>query len=188
MKWNFITGMLKGRPQPATRLLAVTPPRTGERTLLGVENLLWSIAVPEPFSLEIAGDAAGVTLLARCREGSFVKQQLEVHYPQARVSEVAPEDDPLRLAEGEQAWSMNLHLQGPEYLPLRTFRDDDLLDQGSDPLISVIGSLSDLEEGERLVARMKLLSLGACPRIRSWRRKPPRNNLLTAIWTLSWSK
>ena len=29
--------------------------------------------------------------------------------------------------------------------------------------------------------------LGACPRIRSWRRKPPRNNLLTALWTLSWS-
>ena len=29
--------------------------------------------------------------------------------------------------------------------------------------------------------------LGACPRIRSWRRNPPRNNLLTAIWTLSWS-
>ena len=29
--------------------------------------------------------------------------------------------------------------------------------------------------------------LGVCPRIRSWRRKPPRNNLLTAICTLSWS-
>ena len=28
-------------------LLAVTPPRTGERTLLGVENLLQSIAVPD---------------------------------------------------------------------------------------------------------------------------------------------
>ena len=27
--------------------------------------------------------------------------------------------------------------------------------------------------------------LGVCPRIRSWRRKPPRNNLLTVIWTLS---
>ena len=56
---------------------------------------------PEPFSLEIAGDAAGVTLLARCRDGSFVKQQVGGRYPQARVSEVAPEDDPLRLAEGE---------------------------------------------------------------------------------------
>ena len=31
------------------------------------------------------------------------------------------------------------------------------------------------------------VELGACPRIRSWRRKPPRNNLLTAIWTLPWS-
>ena len=107
-----------------------------------MENLLSSIAVPEPFSLEIAGDAAGVTLLARCREGSFVKQQLGAHYPQARVNEVSPEDDPLRLAEGERAWSMTLRLKGPEYLPLRTFRDDDLRD------------------GERLVARLKLLSLG----------------------------
>ena len=31
------------------------------------------------------------------------------------------------------------------------------------------------------------LLLGVCPRIRSWRRKPSRNNLLTVIWTLSWS-
>ena len=30
-------------------------------------------------------------------------------------------------------------------------------------------------------------ALGVCPTIRSWRRKSPRNNLLTAIWTLSWS-
>ena len=29
--------------------------------------------------------------------------------------------------------------------------------------------------------------LGACPRIRSWRRKTPRNSLFTALWTLSWS-
>ena len=31
------------------------------------------------------------------------------------------------------------------------------------------------------------VQLGVCPRIRSWRRKPPRNNLLTVIWSLSWS-
>ena len=30
-------------------------------------------------------------------------------------------------------------------------------------------------------------ALGACPRIRSWRRKTPRNSLFTAIGTLSWS-
>ena len=160
MKLNPIARLFKGREKPATRLMAVTPPRTGERILLGVENLLGSVAVPEPFSLEIAGDSGGVTLLARCREGSFVRQQLGVHYPQARVNEVPAEEDPLRLKDGEQAWSMDMGLRGPEYLPLRTFRDDDLLDQGSDPLISVIGSLSDLEEGERVVSRIKLASLG----------------------------
>ena len=141
-------------------LLAVTPPSTGERTLLGVENMLQSIAVPEPFSLEMAGDVDGVTLMARCLDEQVVRQQISTHYPQARIREVVPEDDPLRLDEGERAWSMTLRANGPEYVPLRTFRDDDLLDPGSDPLIALLGALSDLNEGERVVARLMLRSLG----------------------------
>ena len=121
------------RKQPA--LLAVTPPRDGERTLLGVENLLASIAVPEPFSLELAGDAGGVTLLARCLDDQVVRGQIAARYPQARITTLAPEEDPLRLQDGERAWGMTLRAGGPEYAPLRTFRDDDLLDAGSDPLI-----------------------------------------------------
>ena len=141
-------------------LLAVTPPRTGERTLLGVENLLQSIAVPEPFSLELAGDMDGVTLMARCLDDRVVRGQMSAHYPQARIRKVDPGDDPLRLEEGEQAWSMTLRADGPEYVPLRTFRDDDLLDPGSDPLIALMGALSALNEGERVVARLMLRSLG----------------------------
>ena len=141
-------------------LLAVTPPRTGERTLLGVENLLQSIAVPEPFSLELAGDMDGVTLMARCLDDQVVRGQLSAHYPQARIRKVDPGDDPLRLGEGEQAWSITLRADGPEYVPLRTFRDDDLLDPGSDPLIALMGALSALNEGERVVARLMLRSLG----------------------------
>ena len=141
-------------------LLAVTPPRTGERTMLGVENMLQSIAVPEPFSLEMAGDVDGVTLMARCLDDQVVRGQIAAHYPQARIHEVSPEDDPLRLGEGEQAWGMTLRAGGPEYVPLRVFRDDDLLDPGSDPLIAILGALSDLDEGERVVARLLLRSLG----------------------------
>ena len=150
----------EGRHRRPPTLLAVTPPRTGERTLLGVENLLQSIAVPEPFSLELAGDSGGVTLLARCQDRQVVQGQLAAHYPQARIREVPPEDDPLRLADGEQAWGITLRSGGPEYLPLRTFRDDDLLDSGSDPLIALLGALSDLRPGERLVSRLLLRSLG----------------------------
>ena len=150
-------GNRKKRP-PA--LLAVTPPRTGEHTLLGVENLLGSIAVPEPFSLELAGDGDGVTLMARCLDEEVVRQQIAAHYPQAGVHDAQEEEDPLRLAEGEQAWGMTLRSGGPEYAPLRVFRDDDLLDPGSDPLISLLGALSALRDGERVVARLLLRSLG----------------------------
>ena len=141
-------------------LLAVTPPRTGERTLLGVENLLQSIAVPEPFSLEIAADADGVTLLARCLDDQVVRGQLAAHYPQARIRRVPVDEDPVFVDRGERAWGMTLRADGPEYVPLRTFRDDDLLDPGSDPLIALMGAMSELEPGERVLCRLLLRSLG----------------------------
>ena len=155
---NLLFGTDEDKKDPV--LLAVTPPRAGERTLLGVENLLQSIAVPEPFSLELAGDMDGVTLMARCIDDQVVRGQLSAHYPQARIRKVDPGDDPLRLEEGEQAWSITLRADGPEYVPLRTFRDDDLLDPGSDPLIALMGALSELEDEERVVARLMLRSLG----------------------------
>ena len=155
---NLLFGDDEEKKNPV--LLAVTPPRTGERTLLGVENLLQSIAVPEPFSLELAGNMDGVTLMARCLDDAVVRGQISAHYPQARIQRVDPEDDPLRLDDGEQAWSMTLRADAPEYVPLRTFRDDDLLDPGSDPLIALMGALSALHEGERVVARLMLRSLG----------------------------
>ena len=55
---------------------------------------------------------------------------------------------------------MTLRADGPEYVPLRVFRDDDLLDPGSDPLIALMGALSNLNVGERVVARLMLRSLG----------------------------
>ena len=78
---NWLSGDEKKKPV----LFAITPPRTGERTMLGVENMLGSIAVPEPFSLELAGDADGVTLLARCLDDQVVRSQIAAHYPQARI-------------------------------------------------------------------------------------------------------
>ena len=160
-------------------LLAVTPPRTGERTLLGVENLLQSIAVPELFSLEIAADMDGVTLLARCQDDQVVRGQLSAHYPQARIREVPVDEDPIFVHRGEQAWGMTLRADGPEYVPLRTFRDDDLLDPGSDPLIALMGALSELEQGERVLCRLLLRSLGPdwsqAHQVRAHRQAVPDN-------------
>ena len=52
-------------------------------------------------------------------------------------------------------------------------------DNGKRPLVAQFGGIP--------LQRQRQAVLGVCPRIRSWRRKPPRNNLLTVIWTLSWS-
>ena len=168
-----------GRSKRPPVLLAVTPPRTGERTLLGVENLLQSIAVPEPFSLEIAGDMDGVTLMARCQDDQVVRGQLAAHYPQARIREVPVDEDPIFVHVGEQPWGMTLRAGGPEYVPLRTFRDDDLLDPGSDPLIALMGALSELEEGERVLCRLLLRSLGPdwsqAHQVRAHRQAVPDN-------------
>ena len=158
MRFNPLR-LFRRRSDPPT-LLAVTPPRTGERTLLAVENLLGSIAVPEPFALELAGDPDGVTLLARREADQVVRGQIATRYPQARIQQVDADDDPLLLREGEQAWSLTLRASGPEHVPLRSFRDDDLLDAGADPLMGLLGALSELREGERVVARLLLRSLG----------------------------
>ena len=88
MKTNWIKKLFGDKEEDPVKLLAVTPPRKGKRTMVGVENLLGTLALPEPFSLEISGDVDGVTLMVRCRSRSMVKQQLEAIYPQALINEV----------------------------------------------------------------------------------------------------
>ena len=165
--WN------RNKQEKRVELLTITPPRTGERTLLGVENLLQALAVEEAFSLEIAGTADGASFLVRTSSPDVFQQQLAIHYPQARIRPVPPEEDPLRPGEGEQAFTKVLTLARQEFLPLRTFRDDDLLDAGSDPLLAVLGALSNLGSDQRLAARLVLRSLGP-----SWSEQYQRKSLV----------
>ena len=165
--WN------RNKQEKKMELLTITPPRTGERTLLGVENLLQALAVEEAFSLEISGTADGASFLVRTSSPDVFQQQLAIHYPQARIEAVPDEEDPMRPGEGEQAFTKVLTLARQEFLPLRTFRDDDMLDAGSDPLLAVLGALSNLGSDQRLGARLVLRSLGP-----SWSEQYQRKSLV----------
>ncbi len=147
-------------PKPQPVLLQITPPRTGERTLLGIENLLQAIASDEPFALELAADSGGVRLMIRTKHPDLVRGQIASHYPQARVETIDEEADPMQIREHEQAWTTRLRSSGPEFLPLRLFRDRDLLDPGSDPLLAPLGALSGLAKRERVITRLRLQPLG----------------------------
>ena len=59
MKLNLIARLFKGAERPATRLMTITPPRTDGCTMLGVENPLSSIAVPEPSPWRSLATSAG---------------------------------------------------------------------------------------------------------------------------------
>ena len=137
-------------------LLKMTPPRTGERTLRGVERMIESFPKKEAFSLSLVADTSRVTLMIRCRDSQGVKTQVQAHYPQVRIIEVAPEDDPAHLGLGEQAWTVSLWSDGPPYLSLRMPLEDVPLDPGADPLITVAGALSAVRPGERLVSELLL--------------------------------
>ncbi|MDE2883692.1 MAG: type IV secretion system DNA-binding domain-containing protein [Chloroflexota bacterium] len=141
-------------------LLEITPPQSGERNLLAVENLLGAITDPDPFSLELVGDADGVAVQVRCNDEDAVRGQIASHYPQARIRQVKPGDDPLRIDEGERAHAATLRSSGPEYVPLRTFNDRDLTDPGSDPILAPVGALAGLNPGERVVSRLRMRSAG----------------------------
>jgi len=160
MRFNPLRWFRRSAKPSGPALLTVTPPRTGQRTLLGVENLLGSIAAPEPFALELAADERSIGLFVRCAGDQIVRGQVGVHYPQARVRDVPAARDYMRLGGDEQAWSLTLRASGPEYAPLRVFRDQDLVEPGSDPLLAPLGALTGLKEGERLVSRLLLRSLG----------------------------
>ena len=84
MKLNPISWLSNRSTRKAPVLLSVTSPRTGERTLLGVENFLRSIAIPEPFSLELAGDMDGVTLMARCLDDKEVVPESAIRFTTPR--------------------------------------------------------------------------------------------------------
>ncbi len=148
------------KPKPGPVLLQITPPRTGERTLLGIENLLQAIASDEPFALELAADSGGVRLMIRTKQPDLVRGQIASHYPQARVETIDEAADPVQIGEHEQAWTTRLRSSGPEFLPLRLFRDRDLLDPGSDPLLAPLGALSGLAKHERVITRLRLQPLG----------------------------
>ena len=160
MRFSFFRTSRQVPETDPLSLLTVTPPRSGERTLVGVENMLQAIASPEPFSLEVAADADGAALMVRCPAEEIVRGQLSAHYPQAIVKEIGPEDDPLRARADETVSGVSLRSAGPEHAPLRTFRDRDLLDPGSDPFIGVLGAMAPLARGERIVAQILLRPLG----------------------------
>ena len=156
-------------------LVKMIPPRTGEKTLAATKNLLGSLSDEEhTLSLELVGSPKGVTLMHRS-EGSdnLFRRLFFGHFPTARLDEIDPKDDPMVLRDDEEAWTCTMRVEGPPYVPLRIYNDQDIqADHGSDPMAAVVAAHANLGENERVISRLVLKPLA-----RDWSERYKRMGL-----------
>ncbi len=159
---------LKRRDAPVgpPELVEIVTPRTNAACITPAENLLAAISLAEPFSLEIAATHEARWFLARAGSAAMVRHledQLAVAYPQAELRRLDaqryPGLDPAQRMPDEQVAACALVLRGPQYLPLRTFRDADVdavRNAQADPVLGILGALGDLPAGWRALAQLVL--------------------------------
>jgi hypothetical protein len=143
-------------------VLEVIAPRTNAATLTSSENFFASLALGEPFSVELAADSTRRRFLVRSASQQMHDQllaQLSAAYPQAEFRIVSTEDDPAQRQATDQFAACILQLRAPEYLPLRTFTDLDLDGERAaqaDPVLGILSALGDLPAGWRALSQLVL--------------------------------
>ena len=138
-----------------TEVLEILPPRENTVDALAIELLLGRFAAETTFSLEIAGDSRMRRFLIRAVRETLVhlRRQIQATYPQAEFRAVPPDQDPA-LERQLARMSADFTLRRPFSLPLRTFHNGDFLE--ADPVLGLLGTFADLEEGERMLSQILL--------------------------------
>jgi len=127
---------------------------------LAAENLFAALVSGEHYSLEIWSEHRGHHLLVRAPSTvmPLVLEPIRGVYPQAATHPLpcAGSGDPAFLARGETLLAVELRLEAPAYLPLRTFCDEDFAI--ADPLAGTrsVGSQVVLHPDERLLSQIIL--------------------------------
>ena len=134
--------------------ISILPPDQISEPLIGAERLFDGFGSDETVSLEVAGDRESQTFGVRGTDPAALKGQLEAHFPQAKVD--IPKLDPMRLGDDEQALVHVLTVDGHEQEAIRTFKDEDIQSEGSDPQLTVAGIMQLLRDRERGLIRFVL--------------------------------
>jgi len=160
----------------ACYLASVIVPRTSStRDITVLETAMQGLAqdARHPVALELAATASSRQFLLRATSAMsqrHLADQVQARFPQASIRALTQEDDPLTLREGETVSAVELRAGAAAYLPLRSFRERELLQEGADPLLGILGVFNHLPAHMRVVAQLALIS--ASPTwSRAYRRK-----------------
>jgi hypothetical protein len=153
----------------------IVPRATSTRDITVLETAMQGLALDEkhPVALELAATATSRHFLLRATSAMSLKHltdQVQARYPQAIIRTVGEPDDPLALRESETASVVELRAGAAAYLPLRVLRERELLQEGADPLLGILGVFNHLPTHMRVVTQLALIP--ASPTwSRAYRRK-----------------
>ena len=157
-------------------LASVIVPRTSStRDITVLETAMQGLAQDSrhPVALELAATASSRHFLLRATSAMsqrHLADQVQARYPQAMIRPLTQQDDPLVLREGETVSAVELRAGAAAYLPLRAFRERELLQEGADPLLGILGVFNHLPAHMRVVTQLALIP--AAPTwSRAYRRK-----------------
>jgi len=157
-------------------LASVIVPRTSStRDITVLETAMQGLAqdARHPVALELAAMASSRQFLLRATSAMsqrHLADQVQARYPQASIRPLTQQDDPLALREDESVSAVELRAGAAVYLPLRAFRERELLQEGADPLLGILGVFNHLPAHMRVVTQLALIP--ASPTwSRTYRRK-----------------
>jgi len=156
-------GTVKARVQAEHYLASVLVPRASStRDITVLETAMQGLALDtrHPVALELAATASSRHFLLRATSAMTQKHladQVQARYPQAIIRQMAQEDDPLAQREGEVVSAVELRAGAAAYLSLRPLRERELLQEGADPLLGILGVFNHLPPHMRVVTQLALL-------------------------------
>jgi hypothetical protein len=159
-------------------LASVIVPRvTSSRDITVLETAMQTLALDKrhPVALELAATVSSRHFLLRATSGMSLKHladQVQARYPQAIIRPVGKLDDPLVLRDGETVSVVELRPGAAANLPLRAFRERDLLKEGADPLLGILGVCNHLPPHMRMVTQLALI-----PAAPTWSRPYRRKSV-----------
>src|SRR5258708_18386607 len=144
-------------------LASVIVPRVASsRDITALETAMQGVApdAHHPVALELPATASARQFLLRAPSAMSQKHlcdQVQARYPQAIIRQFVQEDDPLMLHEGEVVSAVELCAGAAAYLPLRGWRERELLQEGADPLLGILGVFNHLPPTIRVVVQLALI-------------------------------
>jgi hypothetical protein len=156
-------GTVMALVQTGSYLASVLVPRAAStRDISALETAMQGLALDDrhPVALELAATASSRHFLLRATSAMtqrHLADQVQARYPQAIIRQLAKAQDPLSLREGETVSVVELRAGAAAYLPLRALRERELLQEGADPLLGILGVFNHLPAHMRVVTQLALI-------------------------------